>query len=145
VVIQNVPTDESVTVLLIEDDQAVADMYKVKLETDGYKVRISSDGEDGLEVALSDPPDLIFLDIKLPRMDGFTVLEKLRTYEQTRYIPVVILSAYGEPELQERGLRLGALEYVIKSQTTPAMISARVPGWALPLELETAEPPSSTT
>jgi DNA-binding response OmpR family regulator len=132
-------------VLLIEDDQALASMYRLKLETDGYTVQMSSDGEDGLALALAEPPDLIFLDVKLPRMDGFAVLEKLRAYEQTRYIPVVILSAYGEPDLKERGLRLGALEYVIKSQTTPAMISAQVPGWASAMELETAEPPSSTT
>jgi two-component system phosphate regulon response regulator PhoB len=137
--------DETPTVLLIEDDQAMAEMYRLKLESDGYRVQISSDGEDGVAQALAQRPELIFLDIRLPRMDGFAVLEKLRATEETRFIPVVILSAYGEPELKERGLRLGALEYVIKSQTTPAMISARVPGWAAALEPETSEPPSPTT
>jgi CheY-like chemotaxis protein len=74
-------------------------------------------------------PDIIFLDIRLPKMDGFAVLEGLRGSETTRHIPVVILSNYGERELVERGLKLGALEYLIKSQTTPANLSRGVEGW----------------
>jgi CheY-like chemotaxis protein len=120
---------EDVRVLFIEDDPTVAQMYKLKLELDGYHVTMAKDGEEGLSSATNDPPDIIFLDIRLPKMDGFAVLEGLRGNERTRNIPVVILSNYGERELVERGLKLGALEYLIKSQTTPANLSRGVEGW----------------
>jgi CheY-like chemotaxis protein len=121
--------DDEVRVLFIEDDQAVADMYKLKLELDGYSVTVAPDGETGVDLALQDPPDLVFLDIRLPSMDGFQVLEVLRSDDRTRYVPVVVLSNYGEDELVERGFRLGALEYLIKSQTTPSRVSGGVPSW----------------
>ena len=95
---------DDVRVLFIEDDPTVAQMYKLKLELDGYHVTMAKDGEEGLKSATDDPPDIIFLDIRLPKMDGFAVLEGLRSRESTRQIPVVILSNYGERELVERGL-----------------------------------------
>ncbi|HEX6489209.1 MAG TPA: response regulator [Candidatus Dormibacteraeota bacterium] len=120
---------EDVNVLFIEDDPTVAQMYKLKLELDGYHVVMAKDGEEGLQSATAEPPDIIFLDIRLPKMDGFAVLEGLRGNESTKHVPVVILSNYGERELVERGLKLGALEYLIKSQTTPANLSKGVEGW----------------
>ncbi|HVB78030.1 MAG TPA: response regulator [Candidatus Nitrosotalea sp.] len=120
---------ERLDLLLIEDDAAVAEMYRMTLEQDGYTVRVASDGPSGLALAEQTAPDLIFLDVRLPGMDGFSVLERMRLSASTRFTPVVILSAYGESELRERGVRLGALEYVIKSQTTPGQISGRVPAW----------------
>jgi CheY-like chemotaxis protein len=120
---------DEVRVLFIEDDPTVAQMYKLKLELDGYQVTMAKDGEEGLDLASQVKPDIIFLDIRLPKMDGFAVLERLRGNEGTRHIPVVILSNYGERELVERGLKLGALEYLIKSQTTPANLSRGVEGW----------------
>jgi DNA-binding response OmpR family regulator len=121
--------DDDVHVLFVEDDEAVAEMYKLKLELDGYAVEVAADGETAVDMAMENPPDLIFLDIRLPHMDGFQVLEELRTEERTRFVPVVVLSNYGEDELVERGFRLGALEYLIKSQTTPATVSGGVPAW----------------
>jgi len=121
--------DEEVKVLFIEDDPAVAEMYKLKLELDGYTVTVAKDGEEGLRVANDSPPDIIFLDTRLPKMDGFAVLERLRSAERTAGVPVIILSNYGERELVDRGLKLGALEYLIKSQTTPANLSRGVEGW----------------
>jgi DNA-binding response OmpR family regulator len=122
-------TDDEVRVLFIEDDPAVAEMYKLKLELDGYTVTVARDGEEGLKMATDAPPDIIFLDTRLPKMDGFAVLERLRTTDRTKDIPVIILSNYGERELVDRGLKLGALEYLIKSQTTPANLSRGVEGW----------------
>ena len=122
-------SSDEVDVLFIEDDPTVAQMYKLKLELDGYHVTMAKDGEEGLKSATDEPPDIIFLDIRLPKMDGFAVLEGLRGSERTKNIPVVILSNYGERELVERGLKLGALEYLIKSQTTPANLSRGVEGW----------------
>jgi two-component system, OmpR family, phosphate regulon response regulator PhoB len=121
--------DDEVNVLFIEDDPAVAEMYKLKLELDGYTVTVARDGEEGLRVATEAPPDIIFLDTRLPKMDGFAVLEQLRLSDRTKDVPVIILSNYGERELVDRGLKLGALEYLIKSQTTPANLSRGVEGW----------------
>jgi DNA-binding response OmpR family regulator len=120
---------EDVHVLFIEDDPTVAQMYRLKLELDGYKVTMAKDGDEGLGLARRLAPDIIFLDIRLPKKDGFSVLEELRAQVPTSTIPVVILSNYGERDLVHRGLSLGAQEYLIKSQTTPASLSRGVTGW----------------
>jgi len=80
-------------------------------------------------MATEHPPDILFLDIRLPKMDGLGVLEALRKDSRTESLPVVILSNYSEGELVERGLKLGALDYLIKSQTTPARVSGGVVEW----------------
>jgi CheY-like chemotaxis protein len=122
-------TDDDVRVLFVEDDPAVAHTYKLKLELDGYAVELAADGVQAVEMAMGNPPDIIFLDIRLPKMDGLGVLEALRQHDRTRAVPVVILSNYTERELVDRGLRLGALEYLVKSQTTPARVAGGVASW----------------
>ena len=118
--------DEEVKVLLIEDDEAASEMYRLRLAADGYSVVIAHDGEHGLRLAERELPDLIYLDLRLPKLDGFQVLERLRGEPSTAMIPVVILTNYGEPELRERGLNLGALEFLVKADTTPAFLSQGV-------------------
>jgi CheY-like chemotaxis protein len=104
-------------------------MYRLKLELDGYAVDVATDGLVALEKARDLMPDIIFLDIRLPKLDGLGVLESLREDPKTRRIPVVILSNWNEKELVERGARLGALDHLIKSQTTPARLSTRLKDW----------------
>src|SRR5258708_25494827 len=123
------PAEEEVRVLFVEDDADLAEMYRLKLELDGYTVTRAADGEEGLRMAKEIHPDLVFLDIRLPRMDGFQVLERLRADEELKHLPVIILSNYGEKELVERGMRLGALEYLIKAETTPAGLSGQRTSW----------------
>ena len=122
-------SSDDIRVLFVEDDPTVAQMYRLKLELDGYQVIMAKDGEEGLRLANEVDPDIVFLDIRLPKVDGFSVLEGLRATDRTRHVPVVILSNYGEQDLVDRGLRLGALEYLIKSQTTPAHLSRGVENW----------------
>ena len=112
-------------ILLVEDDPAVSGMYKLKLEMEGYRVTVAGDGEEGLRVAREQRPQLIFLDIRLPKLDGMSVLEAMRGDDRTRHIPVLILSNFGEPPLIERSLGLGAREYLLKSETTPSGVAAR--------------------
>jgi len=123
------PEPEDVKVLLVEDDPTVAQMYKLKLELDGYRVDVASDGVMALEMAHSSLPDIVFLDIRLPKLDGIAVLEALRSDPETEPLPVVILSNFNEKELVERGARLGALDHLIKSQTTPAKLVRGLEGW----------------
>jgi DNA-binding response OmpR family regulator len=118
--------EEVVRVLLIEDDVDAAEMYRLRLVADGYAVVVAHDGSEGLRIAAEDAPDFVYLDLRLPGLDGFEVLERLRADEATTHIPVIILSNYGEPELRERGLRLGALEFLVKADTSPAQLSRTV-------------------
>ena len=104
-------------VLIIEDDDSIAEMYRLRLEADGYEVVIGSDGEKGLQLAAG-APDFIYLDVRLPGIDGFEVLGKLRSEPATATIPVIILSNYGDPALRQRGLILGAQEVATKADMT---------------------------
>ena len=121
--------EDLVDVLLVEDDPSVLEMYRLKLELDGYRVNTALDGEEGLKKAGDLAPDIIFLDIRLPKMDGLEVLRKLRAQEKTRNIPVIILSNYDEEDLVARGLRLGVHEYLIKARTTPSSLSEGIEDW----------------
>ena len=120
---------DDVRVLLVEDDEAIAQMYKLKLELDGYHVDVARDGELALQMARRSLPDIIFLDIRLPKLDGLDVLEALRADPKTQRVPVVILSSHSEKDLVDRGAKLGALDHLIKSKTTPAKLAGGVEGW----------------
>lgn len=127
---------DDVDVLLVEDDPAVSLMYRTRLEADGYRVGIATDGQEGIDLALAHTPRVIVLDVQLPRRDGFEVLSVLRRDAATRAIPVVLLSNFGDRSTVERGLRLGAEQFLLKMHTTPAELSA---------EIGTLVPPGSTS
>jgi DNA-binding response OmpR family regulator len=129
---------DEIKVLLIEDDAAAAEMYRLRLVADGYTVVVAEDGEQGLEMAASEAPDFIYLDIRLPKIDGFEVLERLRANLETAGIPVIMLTNFGEPEFRERGLKLGALEFLVKSDTTPSSLSQTVERVTSPRALPSA-------
>jgi DNA-binding response OmpR family regulator len=113
-------------VLLVEDDQSVSEMYRVRLEMDGYRVLVAADGVTGLQLIRQLAPQLVLLDYRLPRLDGAAVLRALRADEATRDQPVVMLSAYDEPRLVAEGRDLGALAWLVKSHTTPTELTAVV-------------------
>jgi CheY-like chemotaxis protein len=125
-------SSEDIRVLFVEDDASIAQMYTLKLELDGYRVDVAGDGERALEMARASLPDIIFLDIRLPKLDGLGVLEALRADPKTRTVPVVILSSHSEKELIERGAKLGVLDHLIKSKTTPAQLAGSLPRWLGP-------------
>lgn len=113
---------------MVEDDPAIAEMFKMQLEHDGYRVTLAASAEDGLAAIASAPPDIVLLDILLPQQSGFDVLAAIQE-QLSGYPPVVILSNYGEPEMVSQGLSLGAVEYLIKARVTPAIVSRSIPGW----------------
>ncbi|MFA4830690.1 MAG: response regulator [Patescibacteria group bacterium] len=112
--------DKKIHVLLIEDDIFLANIYKMKFEMEGFKVTVSDNGELGLADAKKKKPDIILLDILLPKMDGFTVLEKLKAAESTKIIPVILLTNLGQKDDVEKGLKLGAVDYLIKAHFKPS-------------------------
>ncbi len=113
-------------ILIVEDDDMIRSMYKTKFEADGFEVFDVSNGQDGLDVALGEKPDLILLDIILPQMDGFTILEELRKHQRTKKIFVAMLTNLGTEEDKAKGEKLGANDYLVKANLTPAQISDKV-------------------
>lgn len=115
-------------VLMIEDDPAIADMYRIQLEHDGYRVTVASTGQVGFSSVSGTAPDIVLLDLLLPDQSGFEVLNLLNE-RLPNHPPVVILSNYGEPSMIDRGRALGAVEYLVKSRVTPAEVSRQIAGW----------------
>ena len=112
-------TSERARILFIEDDAAIAAMYRLKLEAEGYLVDVADNGEAGLEQATAAaPPALVFLDLRLPRKDGLAVLSEMRKLAPT--LPVVVLSNHSDPDMMDRTLALGANEYLVKSGVVPS-------------------------
>jgi len=115
-------------VLMIEDDSSIAEMYRLQLEHDGYRVSVATTGELAFTTLSGSAPDLVLLDLLLPDRSGFEVLAALNE-RFPNHPPVVILSNYGEPSMIDRGRALGAIDYLVKSRVTPAEISEHIPGW----------------
>jgi CheY-like chemotaxis protein len=120
-------TRPSARILFIEDDRYIADMYRLGLEVGGWATEVVHDGEEGLRRALEDPPDLILLDLLLPRLDGFEVLHRLRADPRTKNVPVLIVSnASGLGGREEEAHKLGIEDWMVKANTTPAALAKRV-------------------
>jgi DNA-binding response OmpR family regulator len=113
-------------VLLVEDEVALAEMYRIKLQAAGHRVRIAGDGPTGLREALERPPQVLLLDIRLPGFDGLELLTRLREDVRGASLPVIVVSNYGEPEIVERVAELGALAHLVKSQTTPGSLTETI-------------------
>lgn len=111
---------DGIHVLLVEDDSFLSNIYKTKFEMEGFKVTPAEDGALGFELAKKKSPDIILLDILLPKMDGFTVLQKLKEDSSTADIPVILLTNLGQKDDVDKGLQLGAVDYLIKAHFKPA-------------------------
>ena len=101
-------------VLVADDDPDILTVVKINFELDGFEVETAVDGEDALQKATSNPPEVIVLDIMMPRMDGLTALHRLRSQASTANIPIILLTARGLLEDRVRGLELGADDYITK-------------------------------
>lgn len=109
---------EALKILAIEDDKFLRDLLKKKLKEAGYKILSEVDGEKGFMACKDQKPDLVLLDILLPEMNGFEVLQKIKQDQDIKDIPIIILSNLGEKEDIEKGLKLGAADYIVKSNFT---------------------------
>ena len=113
-------------VLVIEDELNLCKSIEEILSGEGYTVLTASDGEEGLRLAVSETPDLVLLDLILPKKDGFSVLKELRENEATSKIPVIVLSNLGEMEDVGRVLELGANRYLVKTDYKLAEVVEKV-------------------
>jgi DNA-binding response OmpR family regulator len=114
------------SVLIVEDDTMINTMYKTKLEASGFKVFSSADGAGGLEMAKKEKPDIILLDVIMPRLDGFSVLSELQNDDKTKKIPVILLTNLGTDEDIEKGKKMGAIDYIVKANITPTEVVVKV-------------------
>jgi len=103
------------TILLVEDDVDLVELVTHWLEREGYLVRSVADGRDALARLASDPlPDLVLLDVMIPHVTGFEVLQKMRAEARTRALPVVVMTSFSRERDVARGRELGANDYIIK-------------------------------
>lgn len=119
-------TEEKISVLIVEDDSFLANIYKTKFEMEGFKISISENGEIALSDVKKKKPAIILLDILLPKLDGFTVLSKLKEDKDTKGIPVILLTNLGQKDDVQKGLDMGAVDYLIKAHFKPSEVVDKV-------------------
>ena len=112
-------------ILLIEDDAFLVDIYTTKLKESGFEVLTAFDGEEGFKKAKEEKPDLVLLDLVLPGLDGWEILNKIKN-EKLSDLKVVILSNLGNKEEIEKGMNLGVTKYLVKSHYTPSEVVEEV-------------------
>jgi two-component system, OmpR family, alkaline phosphatase synthesis response regulator PhoP len=102
-------------VLVVEDDKFLMSAYRAKLERSGYEVHMASDGDEALSVLETLVPDIILLDLVMPRKDGFATLGEIRQKDALKSVPVIVASNLGQKEDIDKATGLGATDYIIKS------------------------------
>lgn len=119
-------TNKDQKILLIEDEEMLANMYETKFKNEGFNIKKALDGETGLKMALEDKPDIILLDIIMPKLDGFSVLRSLKDSVKTKDVPVILLTNLGQDEDVKKGTAMGAAGYLVKANLTPAEVVDKV-------------------
>lgn len=118
--------EKKLKILLVDDDKVFSEMYKLRLEASGYQVVLVEDGEKALVLAMSEKPNLILLDVMMPKINGLDTLDILKSTPETKNIPVIILTALLKDVNEVRGLMSGAAGYLVKSEVTPAQVVEKI-------------------
>ena len=119
-------SDKQYNILLIEDEEMLANMYETKFKNEGFNIRKALDGETGLKLAAELKPDIILLDIIMPKLDGFSVLKKIKENDKIKNVPVILLTNLGQDEDIKKGQTLGATGYLVKANLTPIEVVNKV-------------------
>ncbi len=119
-------TTKKKKILLIEDESILAEMYKDKFTQAGFKVDVAMDSEEGLKLTRKEKPDLVILDILLPKENGITFLKWMKEDNDISSIPVLIFSNYDDPETKKAAADFGVKDYLIKADYTPKKIVEKV-------------------
>jgi len=119
-------TNSRKKILLVEDDEALASVYKSRLDLEGFETQGVYNGEEALSAAMKFKPDLILLDAMMPKISGFDVLDILRNTPETAQIRVIMLTALSQPKDKERAESLGVNDYLVKSQVVIGDVIERV-------------------
>jgi DNA-binding response OmpR family regulator len=113
-------------ILVVEDETFLVKIYSVKLKKEGFEVLIATDGEQAVQMANEVKPDIILLDLILPKMNGFEALEKMRANPELKNTPVIVLSNLGQDEDIKRAESLGATDYLVKANFSIQDVIAKV-------------------
>jgi two-component system phosphate regulon response regulator PhoB len=113
-------------ILLVEDDDALANVYVMRLQAEGFDVRRVANGEEALASALSYKPDLVLLDVMMPKVSGFDVLDILRNTPETSNLKIIMLTALSQDSDKERANAMGVDDYLVKSQVVIADVIDRI-------------------
>jgi DNA-binding response OmpR family regulator len=113
-------------IAIIEDDQAISQMYRIKFEAEDFKVETAENGKLGLELAEKMRPDIILLDLMMPEMDGHEMLVKLRATPWGKHIKVIILTNVGEQEAPDGLEKLAVRRFIVKAEMTPRQVAEMV-------------------
>lgn len=116
-------SDKTYKIAIIEDDQAISQMYRMKFETEGYDVETAENGKLGLELSKTMVPDIILLDLMMPEMTGQEMLELLRKTSWGKDIKVIILTNMGEQEVPARMKELDVTDFILKADMTPRQVA----------------------
>lgn len=109
-------------ILVVDDSPALLELYQFTLSSEGHKVETAKDGVEGLKKVAEFKPDLVLLDILMPNKDGFDTLKEMREKDETKDIPVLLLTNVDEQSKVEKGLKMGATDYIVKFQQTPSQV-----------------------
>ena len=113
-------------IIVVEDEDVLVKALSIELLGAGFEVMSALDGEAGLALIQKEEPDLVLLDLTMPKLPGFEVLKKLKEEANTKHIPVVILSNLGQDEDKKKGLELGAVDYFVKSSTDLSLLTEKI-------------------
>ena len=113
-------------ILLVEDDESLSNVYVTRFEAEGFDIRRAGNGEDALATAINYQPDIILLDIMMPKVDGFDVLDILKNTNKTKDLKIIMLSALSQEMDIDKAKKLGADDYLIKSEVTIADVVEKI-------------------
>lgn len=113
-------------ILIIDDDPFILEMYVLKFKEEGFKIETAKDGKEGLKKIKEYEPDVVLLDIVMPIMDGFDVIRSLKRENVQTKAKIVLLTNLGQKDDVERGMQLGAHDYIIKAHFTPSEVVKKV-------------------
>lgn len=116
-------------ILIVEDDEFLSDLYLHTFLFGGFDTQVACNGLDGYEKANQMMPDLIFMDIMMPKMNGIDLMKKLKSEEHTKNIPIIILSNFSDEALAKEAMAQGALAYIIKSEYEPKQVIQVANDW----------------
>jgi DNA-binding response OmpR family regulator len=117
---------DKIKILLVEDDSFLLGMYATKFEMEDFKVVMAEDGEKAVRLAAKEMPDIILLDIILPKVNGFEVLRQIKDNRMTAAIPVILLTNLSQKDEIEQGLKMGAEDYLIKAHFMPSEVVDKI-------------------
>jgi two-component system alkaline phosphatase synthesis response regulator PhoP len=113
-------------ILIVEDEEILLDLLRKKLINQGYSVVVARDGEEGLRIMREEKPDLVLLDIIMPKLGGFEVMEEMQKDNKLKNIPIIIVSNSGQPVEIEKARELGAKDWLIKTEFDPQEVVEKV-------------------